>query len=669
MSNPLLSHEFRIPFDQIQAAHVRPAVQQLLAECRDAAQKLAGSPGPRTYENTLEIFDRLTERLEYAVNVTRHLESVTTYPELREAYNEIQGPVTEFYTNLLLDEGLWRVLREYASTRDARSLTGARKRYLEKTLSAFRRNGAELDAAGKEKLRQLDIELAMTTTKFGENVLDSTNQFELILTEESDLAGLPESAIEAARQSARSKGREGWRFTLQAPSYLALMTYLDRRDIREQVYRAYNRRAAEGEFDNHELTLKILQLRKQKAQLLGYVDFADYVLEERMAKNGKAAREFLENLRGKTGPFFARENQELLAFSGQTALEPWDISYWAEKQRKALFDFDEEDLRPYFSLDAVMKGMFELFAGLFGIRVKEQADVPGWDPEVKYYRIETEEGLFLGGFYADWYPRENKRGGAWMDSLITGAPDAGEPHLGLICGNLTPPVGDKPSLLTHSEVETVFHEFGHLLHHCLSRVAVRSLAGTNVAWDFVELPSQILENWCWERESLDLFARHYRTGARIPDDLFAKMIRAKNYRSANLQMRQLSFGLLDLALHCEYDAQRDGDIVLYSRAILDQFSAAKLPEGHAMILSFTHLFANPVGYGAGYYSYKWSEVLDADAFTRFQADGLRNPQVGAAFRDHILAKGDSEDPADLYRAFMGRDPDVNALLIRSGLAG
>jgi oligopeptidase A len=315
-------------------------------------------------------------------------------------------------------------------------------------------------------------------------------------------------------------------------------------------------------------------------------------------------------------------------------------------------------------------GLFELVHRLYGIRVEEESGVPAWDPAVHYYNVRDEEGVFLGGFYADWYPRENKRGGAWMDGLITGGPGTGgfRPHLGLICGNLTPPVGGKPALLTHREVETIFHEFGHLLHHLLSRVEIRSLAGTSVAWDFVELPSQIMENWCWEREALDLFARHYETGAPIPDELFQKMKRARTFRAANAQMRQVGFGFIDLLLHVRYDAARDGDPVAYSRALLQEFSPAPLPAEHAMIAAFTHLFAAPVGYGAGYYSYKWAEVLEADAFTRFRDGGIFSREIGGAFRGEILSKGDSEDPAELYRRFMGRDPDPNALLVRSGLA-
>ncbi len=333
-----------------------------------------------------------------------------------------------------------------------------------------------------------------------------------------------------------------------------------------------------------------------------------------------------------------------------------------------MYDFDDEELRPYFQLDRVVEGMFDIFSRVLGIKVTAEPDVPGWDAQVKYYRVnDAGSGLLLGGFYTDWFPRENKRGGAWMDSLVTGNPDEGSPHIGLMCGNLTPPIGETPALLTHREVETIFHEFGHLLHHVLSRVPVRGLCGTNVPWDFVELPSQIMENWCMEREALNLFARHYQSGEPIPEDLFQKMMRARNFRSANGQMRQLGFGTVDLKLHREFDPSSSGDVMAFAREILAEFTPATLPPHYGMIASFTHLFSSPVAYGSGYYSYKWAEVLDADAFSRFRHEGIFNEKTGAAYRANILEKGDSEDPSALYRHFMGRDPDANALLERLGL--
>jgi len=666
--NPLLSVSFHVPFDRIRAEHVEPAFKTLIDQAQQRIDDIVADTSQRTFDNTMLALERATENLDYALSVVRHLESVATTPELRAAWNIAEPDASAFYSQIPLNEGLWKQLQAYAATAEAKALTGTRLRFLTKTLDSFRRQGAELDPAGKKRMAEIDIELTKITTKFSENVLDSTNAFEMVVTDKAQLAGLPPSAMAAARQNAESKGVEGWRFTLQGPSYIPIVTYLDDREIRERVYRAFSARATEPERDNRPIIVRILELRREKARLLGFPDFADFVLHDRMAHRGERATAFLEELKVRTEPFFAKENAALEAFAGRR-IEPWDISYYAEKQRHALYEFEEEELRPYFPAERVVYGMFSIVERLYGIQVKVRGNVPVWHPDVRYYEVHDRDGALLGAFYADWYPREAKRDGAWMEGFITGVETQRglEPHVGCVCGNLTPPIGDKPALLTHREVETIFHEFGHLLHHVLSRVEVKSLAGTAVAWDFVELPSQIMENWCWERDALDLFARHYQTGEAIPDELFQKMLRARTYRGANVQMRQLGFGLTDLKLHREYDPALDGDVMQYARAILQQFTPAPLPENYAMIAGFTHLFSSPVGYGAAYYSYKWAEVLDADAFTRFRDEGIFSAEVGAAFRENILSKGDSEDPAELYKRFMGRDPDPNALLVRSGL--
>lgn len=672
--NPLLEIGFPVAFDRIRPEDIEPAIKQLIAEANERLEKIAETGG-HTWTDTMQALDEMTTPLDRAMAVVRHLESVATTPELRAAYNAVEPLASAFYARVPLHDGLWKALQAYEGTEEAKALQGPRKRFVEKTVLGFRRHGAALPPEKKAELEKMDIELAQLTTKFSENVLDSTNAFELVLTDERQLAGLPPTAVVMARESAEAKGMQGWRFTLQQPSYLAAMTYLENGSIREKLYKAYQTRATEPERNNTEILPRILELRKQKALLLGYRDFADFVLEDRMARTGAAAQEFLENLRRQTTPYFERENADLQAFRRQQegedapAPEAWDVGFYAEKLRKARYDLDEEMLRPYFPVENVVAGLFQLVERVFGVKVKERSGVPAWDGAVKFYDVEDRDGTTIGAFYADWFPRENKRGGAWMDAFITGGPVEGgfEPHLGLMCGNLTPPAGGKPALLTHREVETVFHEFGHLLHHLLSRVEVRSLAGTNVAWDFVELPSQIMENWCWERESLDLFARHYETGERLPEELYERLRRARTFRAANAQMRQLSFGLVDLALHRSYEAERDGDIRTYTRAMFQQFSPAPLPEDHAAIFAFTHLFANPIGYAAGYYSYKWAEVLEADAFTKFRSEGIFNAQTGQQFRDAILSKGDSDEPAELYRNFMGRDPDPTALLERAGL--
>ena len=674
MPNPLIQLGFEIPFDRIEAAHVVPAVDELLASSRAAVDAIVAQGEPRTYANTLGALEDATEPLERAMTIVGHLESVATTDALREAYNASVPKVSAFWSELAMNDGLYRAVRLFSETDEAAALGATEKRFLRKTIDDFRRHGAELDPDDKAKLQAIEVELTQLTTEFAQHVLDETNAFELVLTDESKLAGLPESAKHAAAENAKAKGVEGWRFTLQAPSLIPLLTYLDDAGIRAQIWQAYNSRATSGERDNRPVIARVLELRRAKAKLLGYRDFSDLVTEDRMAKEGAKAQAFLEDLRDKTQTAFERENDELVAFrrklegGGALAIQPWDSAYYAEKQRQAKYDFDEEELRPYFPLDRVLDGLFATAQALYEVKIVKR-DAVTWDPAVQAYAIEGADGATIAAFYVDLFPRENKRGGAWMNSLISVAyrEDAPLPNLGLFCANVNPPVGDKPALLTHREVETLFHEFGHLLHHCFSRVRVRSLAGTNVAWDFVELPSQIMENWCWERSGLDLFAAHHETGERIPDALYQKMVRARTYRAANAQMRQLGFATTDLALHRDYNAERDGEVMAYARANLQQYSPAPLPDDYAMLAGFTHIFGHSVGYAAGYYSYKWAEVLDADAFTRFKKEGITNPAVGRAFREAILSKGNSEDPAKLYQDFMGREPKLEPLLERTGL--
>ncbi len=671
--NPLLNITFAVPFDRIRAEHVRPAIDQLLIETRAKIDEIIALERERNYDNTLGALESATEGLEWASGVISHLESVATYPALREAHQEIQPKLSAFWSSVLLDEGLWNALRALAAGAAGKELTGPRKRHLSKILDEFRRQGAELDAAGKERVAAINVALAELTTKFSQNVLDATNAFELVIEDESQLAGLPDSAKQSARESAESKGLSGWRFTLQAPSLIPVLTYLDDRSLREKMWRAYNTRATKGDWDNRALIEQILQLRAKKADILGYDDFSDLVLEDRMAGSGAVAGRFLADLRAKTLPFFHEENRALDRFAhdaigtNNAALQPWDVDYYSEKRRAKLYDFDEEQLRPYFPADNVLDGLFETVKRLYGIHVAPSQDLPVWDTAVRTYKLTDDDRQHLASFYIDLYPRENKRAGAWMDGLQLAKP--GEPHLGLICANVNPPVGGKAALLTHREVETLFHEFGHLMHLCLSEVSVRSLGGTNVAWDFVELPSQIMENWCWEREALDLFAKHFDTQETIPGDLFDKMKRARTYRAANAQMRQVGYASVDLMLHREYDKGRDNDVASYTREVLQQHYPAPLPEDYGFIASFGHLFASSVGYAAGYYSYKWAEVLDADAFTRFREKGVFNQSVGREFKQHILTQGDSQPPMELYKAFMGREPNLDPLLERQGLTG
>jgi oligopeptidase A len=671
MENPLLNPTFPIPFDAIREAHMEPAVRTLLAEANHAIDAIAGSPGPYSYDSTLGALERASEKLELAMSLIEHLESVATTPALREAYNAVLPDVSALWSSIPLNPGLWHVLFEFSKTSEAAALDPIRRRFLDKSLADFRRSGAQLEQDKKERLKAIDRELSLITTRFSQNVLDSTNEFEIVLEDDSALAGLPESAKAAARDSAKQKGKAGYRFSLQAPSLIAVLTYAADARLREQMWRAQNTRATAGEHDNRPIISKILELRKEKAQLLGFRDFADFQLDDRMAKHGADAQRFIAELREKTQAAFERENRELYAFRQELegpaapALQPWDVTYYAEKLRKARFALDEEELRAYFPAELAVKGAFTIAERLYGVRIEPVSGVPVWDPEVRAYRLLDEANVELGTFYVDLYPRENKRAGAWMHGLLATVPPAA--NLAVFCLNASPPAEGKPSLLLHRDVETLFHEFGHLLHHSLSRVSVRSLAGTRVAQDFVELPSQIMENWCSEREALDLFARHYETNAPLPGVLLERMNAARTFRAANMQMRQLGFASVDLALHIDYNPERDGDVMAYAKNILAKHAVAPFPDDYAMLAGFSHLFGHPVGYAAGYYSYKWAEVLDADAFGRFKAEGVLSRKVGQEFKERLLSRGDSEDPMDLFVAFRGRKPSVDALLERQGL--
>jgi oligopeptidase A len=672
MTNPLLRIPFAIPFDQVRAEHVGPGIDALIAKTEEALAAI-GHTKTFTWDTTIGALEAATEDLEVALTVVGHLESVATTPALREAYNEAQPKASELWSSISLDPKLYASLLKFAETDEAKALAGAKKRLLDKTLDEFRRQGAGLDDDDKNRLQEIDVALTKRTTKFSQNVLDDTNEFELLVTDEAKLKGLPASAIAAAKQSAESKKAEGWRFTLHAPSYIAVMQHLDDASIREQMWRAYNARASGGERDNRALIIEILKLRKEKATLLGYDDFADFVLEPRMAKSGERASAFVADLRTRTQEAFDREKVELHAFRAELegadapAIAPWDVGYYAEKLRKSRFAFDDEALRPYFAVDHVLEGLFRLAGALYGVEIRPY-EAAAWNEAVRAYGI-YEGDVLLAAFYVDLFPREDKRGGAWMNPLISGVPK-GSPQLGLFCANVSPPVGDAPAQLTHREVETLFHEFGHLLHHALSEVEVRSLNGTNVAWDFVELPSQIMENFCWERVSLDLFAKHYETGEKIPDELFDKMMAARTFRAASGQMRQLGFASVDLYLHTvldDLDTLTPESMLETANAVLELHAPAPLPEGYAMICGFSHLFSSPTGYAAAYYSYKWAEVLDADAFTKFAEAGVVDRATGDQFRKTILARGNAAEPDLLYRDFMGRDPELEPLLRRNGL--
>ena len=671
--NPLLGDlRTALPFDTITPDHVVPAMEALIKEAQGKLAAIRAVRAP-TWANTLGALDQPTVRLQTAFGLVSHLESMLPEPALRAAYNAALPKISAFYSALGRDAELHEAIKAFAETPEAQLLPPNRARLLKTTLDDFRRAGVALGAQSKAKLARFDLALSEQTTRFAQNVVDATDAFELLITDETKLAGLPENAKRAAQADAEAVGHTGWRFTLKPPSFLAVAKHLHDAQIRETLYRAHTTRATAGALDNRELVTSILDLRQQKAQTLGYTDIADLLLEPRMVKTGAAARRFVDELRNKTEAHFKAEHLELQAFRSELEgpdapeIQPWDLSYYAEKLRLARFDLDEAALRPYFEVEGVLRGMFALTGRLYGVSIVELKDRPVWHPRVRVWALDDNSGTRLGVFYTDLFPRDGKRVGAWMRPLVTGDPKAGVPHMGVMAANVTPPIGGEPALLTHREVQTVFHEFGHLLHHLLTDCELHSQAGTDVAWDFVELPSQIMENWCWHRGALDLFARHHQTNEPIPQALFDALTATRSFRAAYAQMRQLGFATMDLALHRDYRAATDGDVIAYARRVSVPFSPSPLPDDYAMIASFTHLFSDPVGYAAAYYSYKWAEVLDADAFTRFEDAGLFSREVGRAFRDEILSKGDSVEPEVLYRRFMGRDPDPQALLRRAGL--
>ncbi len=692
--HPFLDEELLVAWSQLTPEKARVDIRLALDEAKAAVEAICAVEQP-TYENSFAAMEASGAAVMRGWQRLNHLRSVMDAPELREVINELMPEVVMFSTSVTLNPRLYAVLRKAAEQPWVAELSPVKQRFIAETLADFRENGAELGDEDKQRYAELSTELAQKSQLFGEHVLDATNAWEYVTSDPAELDGLPESAREAARQDAAAHGYGSeeapqWRFSLQMPSMQPVMTFATSEALRERVWRASNARGT-AEHDNAGLIHDILRLRAEKARLLGFDCFADYVTSRRMAGSGHAALSFIDGLHDQVKAAYVEEQGAIRAFAEEQSaapmpagMKPWNAGYWSEKRRKALYDFDSEELRPYFPMESVMEGMFSIYSGLYGIRITPRATacvgvgeslpegaVEVWHPEVLFYEVHDEEsGEHLGSFYADWYPRETKRGGAWMDCLSCGQPPMDgqprRPHLALMCGNMTRPVGDKPALLTHDEVETVFHEFGHLLHQVLSDVEVKSLAGCNVAWDFVELPSQINENWTWEPEAIDRYARHWQTGATIPAELKAKMLAARNYGAASFFMRQLCFGKLDLELHVNTGSYIGRDVEETDREILTDYRLPDAETGYTMLRAFTHIFDG--GYEAGYYSYKWAEVLEADAFSRFAKEGIFNPETGRAFRRCILSQGNSRPAAELYREFMQRDPDAGALLRRCGIS-
>lgn len=659
------------PFDRVNTEHFLPAIKKAIEMAKQDIDSIKSNALP-TFENTIAALDNAGEKLNVISSIFFNLNSAETNDEIQKLAQEISPLLTAHSNDVLLDEQLFSLIGQVYAQKENLTLNAEETTLLDKTYKAFVRNGAKLNEQEKERLREIDKTLSTLSLTFGENVLAETNKYELLIEDESKLEGLPDAVKEAAAQTAEEKGHPGkFIFTLAFPSYIPFMTYAKDRDLRKELFLAYNTKASKGnELDNKENIRKILELKHERANLLGYKSHADFVLEERMAKSANTVKEFLEKLLVKAKPKAEQEIEELTQFATKTdgleKLEKWDFAYYAEKLKKEKFSIDDELLRPYFKLENVVKGVFDTAERLFGIKFKENNEIPKYHSDVTAYEVLDENGEHLAVFYADFFPRAGKRNGAWMTSYRGQKTVNGNeirPHVSIVC-NFTKPTKSKPSLLTFNEVTTLFHEFGHALHGMLAKGNYESLTGTSVFWDFVELPSQIFENWCYEKECLDLFARHYETGEKIPAELVEKIKEASNFHQGYQTVRQISFGLLDMAYHGS-DPSEIQDIPQFEKEVMKKTDLLSPVEGTLMSTSFSHIFQG--GYAAGYYSYKWAEVLDADAFELFLEKGVFDKETAASFQKNVLSAGGTEHPSVLYKRFRGREPKPDALLKRAGL--
>ncbi|WP_044873380.1 oligopeptidase A [Pseudomonas sp. LFM046] len=676
LSNPLLQDFDLPPYSTIRPEHVEPAVDQILADNRVAiAELLARQDGTPTWKGLVLALDELGERLGRAWSPVSHLNAVCNNAELRSAYEACLPKLSEYWTELGQNRELFQAYEALANSPEAAGFEVAQKTILDHALRDFRLSGIDLPADKQQRYGEIQMKLSELGSRFSNQLLDATQAWTKEVLDEAALAGLTDSAKAQMKQAAEAKGLGGWLITLEFPSYYAVMTYADDRALREEVYTAYSTRASDqgpnaGQNDNGPVMMEILDLRQELAQLLGFEHFSDLSLATKMAESTPQVLGFLRDLAKRSKPFAAKDLEELKAFAaerGVADLQSWDVGYFSEKLREQRYSISQEILRAYFPIDKVLSGLFTIVQKLYGIEIKELSGFDTWHPDVRLFEI-SENGQHVGRFFFDLYARSNKRGGAWMDGARDKRRNAHgdliSPVANLVC-NFTPAVGDKPALLTHDEVTTLFHEFGHGLHHLLTRVEHAGASGINgVAWDAVELPSQFMENWCWEPEGLALISGHYQTGEALPQDLLDKMLAAKNFQSGMMMVRQLEFSLFDFELHATHG---DGRAVLdVLEAIRDEVAVMRPPAFNRFANSFAHIFAG--GYAAGYYSYKWAEVLSADAFSRFEEEGVLNPATGRAFRDAILARGGSQEPMVLFVDFRGREPSIDALLRHSGLS-
>jgi oligopeptidase A len=678
MSNPLLELHGLPPFSSIRPEHVVPAVEQLLSWARQRVRELLDRNTHYTWENLVEPLEAMDDRINRAWSPVSHMNAVVNTEALREAYTACLPKLSEYSTEMGQNEDLYRAFRQIADGAEYIRLDTAQKKIIDNALREFRLSGIELDRAARDRYKAIMQDLSKLTSTFSDNVLDATNAWHKQINDEGLLAGLPASALALARQTAARRQLDGWVLTLEFPSYYPIMTYADNRALREELYTAYVTRASDqgpdaGKWDNAANMEQILALRHEAATLLGFDNYAERSLATKMAESTEHVTNFLNDLAMRSKGAAEMELEEVMTYAreqhGMKDLQPWDIPYYSEKLRLKKYAISQEELKPYFPEPRVVDGLFSIVERLYGITIEQIEGVDTWHEDARFYRIHDEAGELRGEFYLDLFARPRKRGGAWMDECITRRKTSDglqTPVAYLVC-NFSPPIGEDPALLTHDEVTTLFHEFGHGLHHMLTRVDYAGVSGiSGVAWDAVELPSQFMENWCWEREALDLIAGHYQTGETLPEPLYQRMRTARNFQSAMQMVRQLEFALFDFHLHRDYDPKRGARVHEILETVREQVAVIRPPAFNRFENSFTHVFSG--GYAAGYYSYKWAEVLSADAFSAFEENGIFDRDTGSKFLSSILEQGGSREPMELFVDFRGREPTIDALLRHSGLS-
>jgi len=679
MNNPLLINATLPLFSQIKPEHVEPAIDALLAEARAVVEEQLQTRKNYSWEKLIQPLDDVENKLHKAWSPVSHLNAVLNSEELRAAYNACLPKLSDYGTEMGQNKALFNAYRMIAKSSEFASFDVAQQKIIRNALRDFRLSGIDLTEAQKQRYKEIAQELSQFTSRFEENVLDATNAWSKLLTHQSDLAGLPESALAQAKQAAESRGEEGWMISLQFPSYLAIMTYCDDWNLRREHYEAFVTRASDQgpqypdkDFDNTPVMERILALRHEKAQLLGFDNYAELSLATKMANKPEEVMAFLEDLAAKSWRQARNDFIELKEFALEHYnfgdLEPWDISYYSEKMRRHKYQLSQEEVKQYFPITRVLPGLFAIVEELYGLQIKEISDFDSYHPDARFFEIHDKDGQLRGQFYLDLYAREHKRGGAWMDDCVgrRKVDDVVQTPVAYLVCNFTPPTGGEPALLTHDEVTTLFHEFGHGLHHLLTQVDYSGVSGINgVEWDAVELPSQFMENWCWEKQALALISAHYQTGEPLPDSLFDKMIAAKNFQAGMQMARQLEFSLFDFRIYRDFDPEKGGRIYDTLDKVRSQVAVMPAAPFNRFAHSFSHIFAG--GYAAGYYSYKWAEVLSSDAFSLFEENGIFDAETGQSFLHNILEKGGSEDAMSLFVKFRGRKPNIDALLRHNGI--